>query len=75
MDKVDFIKCDVEGAESVIFNDDEFFNKFKPKIIVEPHYVNGELTLMKVQNSLKKYGYKFDLIEQHGVALPLLHCY
>jgi FkbM family methyltransferase len=73
--KVDFIKCDVEGAESVIFNDDEFFNKYKPKIIVEPHYVSGEITSIDVENSLKKYGYKFDLIEQHGVSLPLILCY
>jgi FkbM family methyltransferase len=73
--KVDFIKCDVEGAEAVIFNDDEFFNKFKPRIIVEPHFVDGQITTSKVEDTLRNYGYKFNLIEQHGVALPLLHCY
>ena len=73
--KVDFIKCDVEGAEAVIFNDDDFFNKFKPRIIVEPHIVDGHITTVKVEDTLRKYGYKFNLIEQHGVALPLLHCY
>jgi FkbM family methyltransferase len=73
--KVDFIKCDVEGAEAVIFYDDDFFNKFKPRIIVEPHIVDGQITTVKVEDTLRKYGYKFNLIEQHGVALPLLHCY
>lgn len=72
--KVDFIKCDVEGAEAVIFNDDAFFEKYKPKIIVEPHFVDGQISTSKVEEALKKYGYKFDIIEQHGVALPLLHC-
>jgi FkbM family methyltransferase len=75
LEKIDFIKCDIEGAEAVIFNDDDFFNKFKPRIIVEPHFVDGQLTTEKVQDSLRKYGYEFNLIEQHGVALPLLHCY
>jgi|UPI00048429AE FkbM family methyltransferase len=74
LSKVDFIKCDIEGAEAVIFEDDDFFQKFKPKIIVEPHFVNGEITTGKVEQALKKYGYKINLIEQHGVALPLLNC-
>ena len=73
--KINFIKCDVEGAEAVIFNDDDFFAKFKPRIIVEVHFVDGQMTTAAVENTLRKYGYKFNLIEQHGVVLPLLHCY
>jgi FkbM family methyltransferase len=75
LNRVDFIKCDVEGAEAVIFEDDNFFKIFKPRIIVEPHYVNGILTTEIVKNHLNKYGYKFNLIEQHGYDLPLLQCY
>jgi FkbM family methyltransferase len=75
LNRVDFIKCDVEGAEAVIFEDDNFFRKFKPRIIVEPHFVNGILTTEIVKSHLNKYGYKFNLIEQNGYDLPLLQCY
>ena len=75
LNRVDFIKCDVEGAEAVIFEDDNFFKIFKPRIIVEPHFVNGILTTEIVKNHLNKYGYKFNLIEQYGYDLPLLQCY
>ncbi len=75
LNKIDFIKCDVEGAEAVIFEDDKFFNRFKPRIIVEPHFVNGVLTTDIVKTHLKKYGYKFNLVEQHGYDLPLLQCH
>jgi FkbM family methyltransferase len=75
LNRVDFIKCDIEGAEAVIFEDNDFFHKYKPRIIVEPHFVNGSLTTEKVMNQLKKYGYKFNLVEQHGFDLPLLECF
>lgn len=75
LDKVDFIKCDIEGGEKYIFNDDEFFKKFKPKIIVEPHYINGKMTDIEVIKQLKKYNYKVKRIKQKGVVLPLLQFY
>lgn len=74
LSRVDFIKCDVEGEESLIFEDDRFFSKFKPKIIVEPHFVNGQLTTDKVRADRSRYGYVFRAIPQDGVQLPLLEC-
>ncbi len=74
LNKIDFIKCDIEGAEALIFEDEFFFNKYKPRIIVEPHIVNGVLTTDKVMSDLEKHGYKFNLIEQNGYDLPLLEC-
>ncbi len=73
--RVDFIKCDIEGAEAVIFDDEDFFRKFKPKIIVETHMVNNEETTNKVMSDLEKYGYNFKRVHQTGVTLPLIECY
>lgn len=44
--KVDFIKCDIEGAEIFIFEDKEFFKKYSPKIIVESHPVENPYLLV-----------------------------
>lgn len=75
LDKVNFIKCDIEGAEQVIFEDEEFFSKNSPRIIVETHMVDNFETTNKVMSDLSKYGYTFKKIEQKGVVLPLLECY
>lgn len=73
--RVDFIKCDIEGAESVVFEDEDFFRKYKPRIIVETHLVGKVETTDKVMLDLEVYGYTFKKIEQKGVVLPLLECY
>jgi len=75
LQKVDFIKCDIEGAESVVFNDYDFFSKNKPRIIVEPHFSGGVSTVNAVVEQLAQFGYVCKEIEQHGVELPLLECY
>lgn len=60
LQKIDFIKCDVEGAEWVIFNETKIFEKMKPKMFIElhPHRKN----LDKLTNNLiaifQKYGYE-----------------
>jgi FkbM family methyltransferase len=75
LDKVDFIKCDIEGAESVIFEDDEFFKEFHPRIIVETHMVNGKETTEKCVSDLESYGYTCKRVVQTGSTLPLIECY
>lgn len=72
---VDFIKCDIEGAESVIFNDGVFFKNNFPKIIIETHFIKGVSTTQSCIQQLSKYGYQFQKIAQHGVSLPLLKCW
>ena len=73
--KVDFIKCDIEGAESVIFEDLAFLNRFSPKIIIEAHMIGGVATTGKFKGDLGKAGYRFKEIPQIGGALPLIECY
>lgn len=72
--RLDFIKCDIEGAEAEIFKDADFFEKYKPKIIIETHLINNKNTISLCIKQLKKYGYKCKEIKQLGVALPLLEC-
>jgi len=68
---VSFIKCDVEGAELHIFHSD-FLRIFRPKLIIEPHIVNGVLCHEEVASRLRALGYRTEFIEQTGVALPLV---
>jgi FkbM family methyltransferase len=72
LSRVDFIKCDIEGAESFIFENKEFFDYFKPKIIVEAHNVNGVLNIGTFTDILTSYGYKSEIIDQTGITLPLV---
>lgn len=77
LSKIDFIKCDVEGAEIYIFNDDEFFKKYSQKIIFESHCVDDNMVLssQKVIDALSKYGYNCKEVPQEGTNLPLVECY
>lgn len=70
LDRLDFVKCDIEHAEQIIFKDDAFFDRFRPKIIIEPH--NRTDICIK---TLTDYNYRVEVIEQRGVsAVPLLEC-
>lgn len=75
LNRVDFIKCDIEGAETEIFCDEEFFKKFAPRIIIEAHVVGGIETTDKIVKDLSVYGYKFKKVRQNGVSLPLIECF
>lgn len=74
LQRVDFMKVDVEGAENVIFEDKDFFQKFLPRIIMETHVVDGVITTQKCINDLKAYGYSCKEIIQEGSSAPLLEC-
>jgi hypothetical protein len=74
LNRVDFIKCDVEGAENVVFTDKEFFERYSPRIIVETHFVDGVETTAKCVADLERLGYTCRKVEQDGWALPLLEC-
>jgi FkbM family methyltransferase len=72
---VDFVKCDIEGAEAVIFEDETFFRNHKPRIIIETHFKDGIPTTDKCISDLTKFGYKCRKIVQTGVRFPLIECY
>lgn len=68
LERVDFIKCDIEGAERVVFDDPVFFSKFKPRIIVELHNGGRDGCV----TSLERAGYTHSQIKQEGSEFPLL---
>jgi FkbM family methyltransferase len=73
VEHVDFIKMDIEGSElDVIHNGKAFIQKHRPKLIIEPHVVNGNLNADELISCLSGYGYRCDMIEQLGVSLPLV---
>ena len=74
LQRVDFIKCDIEGGETEIFDQPDFFKKFRPKIIIECHLISGRLTTEACKKVLSKFRYRFEVIVQEGYPLPLLFC-
>lgn len=72
--RVDFVKCDVEGAERVIFKDRQFFARFSPRIVIEPHIVEGASTAAACISELRRHGYTCQAVDQRGVHLPLIEC-
>ena len=72
---IDFIKCDVEGAEACVFEDREFFARFRPRILIETHMVNGRGTADICTELLGQVGYTCRPMQTHIMAqLPMLEC-
>ncbi|WP_313951404.1 FkbM family methyltransferase [Accumulibacter sp.] len=73
VERVDFVKMDIEGSEvEAVAAAEVFFRHFKPRIIVEPHPLKHGHSLEPVRALLERYGYRCDVIEQYGVSIPLL---
>lgn len=74
LERVDFIKMDIEGAEAwVLEGARAFLQRYRPKLIVEPHMAGGRSTLPAMQSLLGSQGYRCELIDQHeSRTLPLL---
>lgn len=74
LNRVDFVKVDVEGAEAVLFGANAFFEDFRPRMIVEAHEVRGRLTVGACREALEGFGYRCNEVSQAGTTLPLLEC-
>ena len=74
LNRIDFIKCDIEGAEAVIFDRPRFFERFRPRIMIEAHKIDGELTTGRCRTALARFGYTSREVPQAGSQLPLLEC-
>lgn len=74
--KVDFIKMDIEGAEfEVIQSAKKMLSMMSPKIIIEPHIVNGQSLLESVCDQLQRIGYVTEILPQGELELPLIFAY
>jgi len=69
---VNAIKMDIEGAElQVIGKSGSFLKQYAPRLIIEPHLVNGNMNTDELITMLSEYGYKTSLMSQ-GISDWLL---
>ena len=70
---VDFVKVDIEGAELLVVPQSaEFLAKYKPRLIVEGHAVNGVSTIEPLVEFLHSVGYETHVESQPGLTLSLI---
>jgi hypothetical protein len=68
LNRLDFIKCDVEGYESEVFRHmQETLRKFQPLIQTE---LNGEANRQQVQALLANLGYQAYILSPNQTLLP-----
>jgi FkbM family methyltransferase len=73
LDRVDFIKMDIEGAElATILGSGDFLASHRPRMIIEPHFSGGQITSNPIVEFLTDIGYKCSVIDQPGLSLPLV---
>jgi FkbM family methyltransferase len=73
IDRVDFIKMDIEGAEvEVLDSSGEWLSRMRPRLIIEPHVVGGVLTTDRCCSILRSIGYRTRVVGQYGGSLPLI---
>lgn len=70
--RVDFLKCDIEGAEDRVFKDSLFLRQAVRKLVVEIHRPPAGLTSGALVPQLESLGFRCELVTQYGVDLPLL---
>jgi len=73
LERVDFVKMDIEGSEAaVLASAGAFLQKFRPNLIIEVHRVRGERTDASVIAILEACGYRVEVVDQAGLPLPLI---
>lgn len=71
--RVDFVKLDVEGSEGPILGAAAgFIERYRPRMIVEVHFVQGVRSDPEVIRILEGQAYAIEVLDQAGLALPLL---
>ncbi len=71
LERVDFVKADIEGAETEMLKDRAFFESFKPRIVMElPD--SSRRTLRRYRSIMQDYGYETFKVSQANCRLNLL---
>jgi FkbM family methyltransferase len=75
--QVDFIKMDIEGSEiDVLDSSREFIAKFKPRFIIEPHFIDGKINTSLVVQIFSELNYNVELIKQGSFNYqPLIYTF
>jgi FkbM family methyltransferase len=73
LDQIDFIKVDIEGGEiQLLDNSTEFLSRTKPRLIIEPHMVDGTLSTQRCREFMERAGYRVNVRAQGGELAPLI---
>lgn len=73
IERVDFVKMDVEGSEAPILGaSGDFIRRYRPSMIIEVHRVRGIRSDADVTRILAAHGYSVEVVDQAGLELPLL---
>ena len=71
--RVAAIKMDIEGAEvAVLKSAGDFLQRHKPRLVIEPHFVNGRMCTEEICQLLRSYGYSVQLLAQGVQSWPLI---
>jgi len=74
IDRLDFIKMDIEGAEvEAIKASESVLKRFAPKLVIEPHRIAGRLTTEAVCALLSTWDYQCEILAQGALDLPLIY--
>ncbi len=73
LDHVEFVKIDIEGAEKfVVPASGAFFDKYRPRVLIEGHKVQGVSTIEPLVEYLQGIRYDCRVQEQEGLAFLLI---
>lgn len=73
LDRVDFIKIDIEGGEIELLESSvDFLARLKTKLIVEPHWVGGSMSTERCCRLLKLAGYAVRVREKMGESEQMI---
>lgn len=77
LDRLDFVKLDIEGAEvKVIAAAKDFLRARRPRIVIEAHYVDGVLTTSELREVLRSAGFRTQiLLEAIGSPFHLVYAW
>lgn len=73
LDRVDFMKVDIEGGEIELLESSvDFLAGLKTKLIVEPHWVDGSMSTERCSRLLQSAGYTVRVREKMGESEPMI---
>jgi FkbM family methyltransferase len=76
LDRIDFMKIDIEGAEvEVLESSQHLLSRLRPRIILEPHFIEGQMTTDRCCAILKGAGYATRIVDQDGASVPLIEAW
>jgi FkbM family methyltransferase len=73
LSKIDFVKVDIEGAEIEVLRDSAgFLRNLGARLIIEPHFVDGDLSTVRCCDLLEAAGYHVRVRPKLGGSEPLI---